>query len=110
MKTKKVLTVVFFFIALLLLGAAIYFSLLPVVAHRISLKLGFLIFMPIWIAAYWFSVFFYQISKVKSGDGFKRAIPKKLFKFMNGLLNFISFALLAYWLIMYIIQCRSYKN
>lgn len=66
---------------------------------------GFLIFLPIWIGAYWFITFFTQLgqTKTRSGD-FKWIINRYVGGFLSFVNNVLSTGLMGFWIYIYIFR------
>lgn len=103
MKARKILAVICYTVCLTAYGAAGYVSWLAY-TQEISYKLGFLIFLPVWIISFWFSTFFSQLTEKRSGKKAVSIIPVNVRRVLNGISNFLSFALLAYWIYVYAVQ------
>ena len=109
MKLRKILAALFYAFCVASLFAAGYVSFLSY-SGKITIRFGFLLFMPIWIISYWFSTFFYLAVRKKTNKGVTYAISRKLAKNLNKITNGISFLLLAYWIFVYVRQYISYKH
>lgn len=109
MKLRKVLFVIFYILCLAALGGCGYVSYLSY-SGGIPVRLGFLIFMPAWIIAYWFATFFYMAAAPKINGKRIYAVSKRLLTILNGIQNFFSLTLLGYWIYVYVKQYIMYKN
>lgn len=103
-KIRKILAVICYVICLTAYGASGYVSWLSFNGD-ISYKLGFLIFLPVWIVTYWFSTFFVQLLARNRPDGKTKWLMKKTpRKILNGISNVLSVLLLGFWVYVYISQ------
>lgn len=103
-KIRRVLAVICYVICLCAYGAAGYVSWISF-NKQISYKLGFLIFLPVWIVTYWFSTFFVQLLAKKLPDGkTKWLMSKTTRKILNGISNVLSVVLLGFWVYVYVSQ------
>lgn len=64
--------------------------------------LGFLIFLPIWIASYWFSTFFIQLAQVRIKGELQWLIGKVAGVLLNSLNNILSTGLMIFWIYIYV--------
>ncbi len=103
MKVRKVLAIICYTVCLAAYAAAGYVSYISY-CGEISYKLGFLIFLPIWIVTYWFSTFFSQLIEKKGIDGSTWLIKKAPRKVLSIISNLLSFALLAFWGYVYVME------
>lgn len=109
MKKRKVLSVIFYIFCIISLVAGIAVSVMSF-KGVVTVRLGFLLFMPLWIISYWFSTFFYLTVRKKTQQGVSYAIERKKVKILNKISNALSFLLLVYWIFVYIRQVISYKH
>ncbi|MDO4944925.1 MAG: hypothetical protein Q4E74_06970 [Ruminococcus sp.] len=103
MTVRKVLAIICYTVSLAAYGAAGYVSYLAWKGD-ISYRLGFLIFLPVWIITYWFSTFFSQLIEKRSGDKRIWLLPKKVRKLLNAFSNVLSFVLLGFWVYVYVTE------
>ena len=108
MKKRKVLSVVFYIFCIISLVAGIAVSVMSF-KGVVTVRLGFLLFMPLWIISYWFSTFFHMAARKKTPEGCVYALKKKTVKILNGISNFLSFVLLVYWFFVYVKQFILYN-
>ena len=73
-------------------------------ASRITYTFGFLLFVPIWIGAFWFLSFFNALSREKKGKKVKYVVKKSLTKGLSMLANVLSVLLLCFWVYAYIFK------
>ena len=109
MKVRKALAIACYTLCIAGFGVCGYVSLLSY-RKDISYKLGFLIFLPVWITTYWFSTFFMQLICKKGTDGKNQwLIGKKARKIMNAVVTALSFILMAFWIYVYFFLVMTSK-
>lgn len=96
---RRFLGIACYVIVLALNGAAVYVSYISY-TQKISYQLGFLLFMPIFIATYWFSTFFSQLTSGTDKNG-KPYMNKLLRRILSDISTVLSIALLGYWAYMF---------
>lgn len=107
MKVRKTLAIICYTICILAYAACGYISYLSW-KIKISHQFGFLLFIPVWIIAFWFSTFFSQLVTMKTKDGKTTVLcGKKVKNILNDITSFLSLILLICWAyLMY----RQYKT
>ncbi len=102
LRKRKRLAAVFFTLAMLshcVSALLIYLA----TTQKISYYLGIMIFLPVWIAGYWFGTFFSQVLTLKLPDGTKKCIiSKRTKKILNNIVFYMGILLVAVWTYLYI--------
>lgn len=101
MNNRKTFAMICYFISI---AACIGAGVVSYMAYRhsITYTLGFLIFVPIWIGAYWFLGFFNALAREKSGKKTRFVVKKSLTKGLSAVANILSVLLLCFWVYAYI--------
>lgn len=103
MKVRKALAIICYTVCIAACAAA---GVVSYMAYRqtITYTLGFLLFMPIWIGAFWFLNFFNDLCRKKEGDKTRYVIKKSLAKALGITANLMSILLLCFWVYVYIFR------
>lgn len=70
--------------------------------NTINYTFGFLLFVPIWIIAYWFLGFFNALAREKNGKKTRFVVKKSLTKGLSATANIMSVLLLCFWIYAYV--------
>lgn len=103
MRARRILAIICYTVSMAAYAAAAYVSYISWTGE-ISFKLGFLIFLPIWIITYWFSTFFVQLIEKKKDGKTVWLIPKASRKILSGISSVISILLLGFWVYVYVTE------
>ena len=107
MRVRKILAIICYTVCLLAYGVCGYISYLSW-ETKITHRFGFLLFLPVWIIAFWFSTFFTQLVTVRTKDGSNKVlIGKKVRNILNDITSLISVVLLVVWAYMVYQQYRA---
>lgn len=101
MNNRKTFAMVCYFICI---AACVAAGVVSFLAYRnsITYTLGFLIFVPIWIGAYWFLGFFNALAREKNGKKTRFIVKKSLTRGLSTVANVLSVLLLCFWVYTYI--------
>lgn len=102
MKIRKTFSIIFYALSIAAYAAAGYATWLTV-SKAAAVKLGFLIFVILWILSYWFSTFSSQLVSIKkSGEKTTYLISERTAKILNAITNLFNLILLLSWVLIYI--------
>ena len=101
MKNRKTYAMICYFVCIAACIGAGVVSFLAY-KHSITYTLGFLIFVPIWIGAYWFLGFFNALAREKNGKKTRFIVKKSLTRGLSAVANIMSVLLLCFWVYAYI--------
>ena len=101
MKNRKTFAMICYVICVIACHAAGVVSFMAY-SQKITYTLGFLLFVPIWICAYWFLSFFNALSREKNGKKVRYVVKKSLTKGLSAAANVMSVLLLCFWVYAYI--------
>ncbi|MBR1423832.1 MAG: hypothetical protein IJ571_10380 [Ruminococcus sp.] len=107
MKKRRLFGIICFVLAMACYGCCTYVTYITY-TNIVSEVEGFLIFILLWIGAYWFSTFFTQLIRVSKSDGSKEwLISKRGRKLAGDTTAVISAALICFWIYFYVSRYTS---
>lgn len=98
---KRSFALICYFVSILACLGAAAVSFLAF-RNTITYTFGFLLFVPIWIIAYWFLGFFNALAREKDGRKTRFLIKKSLTRGLSTAANILSVLLLCFWVYAYI--------